>query len=123
MRKFFLNAAAVALIAAFASCGASDQQQTSNEEGWIPLIKDNSLEGWTKVAGAAAFTIDDGVIIGTAVANTHNTFLISNQQYDDFIHEMQIRIEHEYNNTGLMVSRQYIPNGKDGHGMVYGYQV
>lgn len=123
MRKFFLNAAAVALIAAFASCGASDQQQTSNEEGWIPLIKDNSLEGWTKVAGAAAFTIDDGVIIGTAVANTPNTFLISDQQYDDFILELEIKVEHESSNSGVMVRGQYDPNGKDGQGRVYGYQV
>src|SRR5690606_18562573 len=116
MRKFFLNAAAVALIAAFASCGASDQQQTSNEEGWIPLIKDNSLECWTKLTVASAFTIDDGVIIGTAVANTPNTFLISDQQYDVFILDLELTVKHESSNYGVRVRGHYHANGKDVQG-------
>lgn len=122
MKKTYLNALGVAMMAAFASCGPSNQQDTA-EDGWVELIQGNTLDGWTQVAGAAEFTIEDGVIIGTAVANTPNTFLISDEQYSDFILELEIKVEHESSNSGVMVRGQYDPDGKEGQGRVYGYQV
>ena len=122
MKKIYLNSLRVALLAAVVSCGAPDQQGTA-EEGWVDLIQGNTLEGWTQVAGAAEFTIEDGVIIGTAVANTPNTFLISDEQYSDFILELEIKVDHESSNSGVMVRGQYDPDGRDGQGRVYGYQV
>jgi hypothetical protein len=122
MKKIYLNALSVALLAAIASCGSPGEQGNA-EEGWIDLIQDNTLEGWTQVSGAAEFTIEDGVIIGTAVANTPNTFLISDQQYSDFILELEIKVEHESSNSGVMVRGQYDPEGREGQGRVFGYQV
>ena len=122
MKKIYLNSLGVALLAAVVSCGAPDQQGTA-EQGWVDLIQGNTLDGWTQVAGAAEFTIEDGVIIGTAVANTPNTFLISDQQYSDFILELEIKVEHESSNSGVMVRGQYDPDGREGQGRVYGYQV
>ncbi len=122
MEKKFLNTIMAALVAAFIGCtGAAKEDAT--EEQWVDLIKGNTLEGWTSVAGAAEFSIEDGVIIGTAVANTPNTFLISDQQYEDFILELEIKVDHESSNSGVMVRGQYDPEGKEGQGRVYGYQV
>src|SRR5690606_31276424 len=122
MKKIYLNALGVALLAAVVSCEAPGQQGTA-EEGWVELIQGNTLDGWTKVAGAAEFAVEDGVIIGTAVANTPNTFLITDQEYEDFILELEIKVEHESSNSGVMVRGQYDPDGREGQGRVYGYQV
>ena len=122
MEKKYRNIIAVTLLAAFMGC-AAPEKDNDTEAGWDDLIQSNTLEGWTKVAGAAEFTVEDGVIIGTAVANTPNTFLISDQQYEDFILELEIKVEHESSNSGVMVRGQYDPEGKEGQGRVYGYQV
>ena len=87
------------------------------------MIAGNSLDGWTRVAGEAEFTIEDGVVIGTAVANTPNTFLITDQEYRDFILELEIKVDEESSNSGVMVRGQYDPEGREGKGRVYGYQV
>lgn len=122
MRKLYFNMMTAAVLAAFVGCAAPDNQN-STEEGWTDLIQGGDLEGWTKVAGAAEFTVEDGVIIGSAVANTGNTFLITEQQYEDFILELEIKVDHESSNSGIMVRGQYDPEGKEGEGRVYGYQV
>lgn len=122
MKKKYLQLIALALGTVLAGCN-SNTSTDNNEEGWDNLIEGNSLEGWTAVAGAAEFTVEDGVIIGTAVANTPNTFLISDQEYEDFILELEIKVDHESSNSGVMVRGQYDPEGKEGQGRVYGYQV
>lgn len=52
-----------AVIATGAATDSSSAQSPEDDAGWIPLIQDNSLEGWTK-RGSAAWRIEDGVIIG-----------------------------------------------------------
>lgn len=122
MKKIYLSSMTAALLAVLVGCtGPGNENET--EEAWVDLIQGNTLDGWTKVAGAAEFTVEDGVIIGTAVANTPNTFLITNQQYEDFVLELEIKVEHESSNSGVMVRGQYDPEGRDGQGRVYGYQV
>src|SRR5690606_13317828 len=44
-------------------------------------------------------------------------------QYEDFILELEIKVDHESSNSGVMVRGQYDPEGKEGQGRVYGYQV
>jgi len=119
MKRNHVKTIAAALMTALVGCSAP----TDNDDGWVNLIDGNTLNGWTQVAGAAEFTIEDGVIIGSAVANTPNTFLISEQQYEDFILELEIKVDHESSNSGVMVRGQYDPEGKEGQGRVYGYQV
>jgi len=119
MKRNHVKTMAAALMTALVGCSAP----TDNDDGWVNLIDGNTLNGWTQVAGAAEFTIEDGVIIGSAVANTPNTFLISEQQYEDFILELEIKVDHESSNSGVMVRGQYDPEGKEGQGRVYGYQV
>src|SRR5690554_4705206 len=119
MKKNLLQLLALTFATVFVGCNSS---ATDDNDGWHNLIGDD-LEGWTQVAGAAEFTLEDGVIIGTAVANTPNTFLITDQEYEDFILELEIKVEHESSNSGVMVRGQYDPDGRDGQGRVYGYQV
>ena len=119
MKKNRLQLLALTIAIVFVGCNSSS---IDNNDGWQNLIGDD-LEGWTQVAGAAEFTLEDGVIIGTAVANTPNTFLITDQEYEDFILELEIKVEHESSNSGVMARGQYDPDGREGQGRVYGYQV
>lgn len=90
---------------------------------WQPLTNNNDLSGWKALAGKASFTIANGEITGAAVFGSPNTFLVTDEMYSDFILELDLRVDDLSSNSGIMVRGQYDPNGKNGNGLVYGYQV
>ncbi len=102
------------------SCGPATVE---TKEGWTNLFDGESLNGWKQLDGEAQYTIEDGVIVGTAVAKTPNSFLVTEKEYTDFILELEIKIEHESSNSGVMVRGQYDPAARDGKGRVNGYQI
>lgn len=91
--------------------------------GWKNLFNGKDLSGWKAVAGKASFAINDGIIEGTAVYGTGNTFLITEAQYTDFILEVDLKINHISSNSGIMTRGQFDAAGQEGRGLVYGYQV
>jgi len=91
--------------------------------GWKNLFNGKDLSGWKAVAGEASFDVKDGIIEGTAVHGTSNTFLITEEQYTDFILEVDLKINHISSNSGIMTRGQYDANAQEGRGLVYGYQV
>ena len=46
----------------------------AQEGNWKNLFNGKDLSGWKAVAGKATFSVQDGVIEGTAVFGTGNTF-------------------------------------------------
>src|SRR5437867_10006542 len=50
------------------------------EENWLPLFNGRDLSGWTEHSGKAKYTVEDGVLIGTAVSGTGNSFLCTTQE-------------------------------------------
>lgn len=84
------------------------------------FFDEKSLDGWKVLGGKADFTIEDGMIVGTTVANTGNTFLTTEKNYSDFILELDVKIEDTANNSGVMVRSHFDPSG---NGRVYGRQV
>lgn len=103
-----------------AACG---QPTVETKEGWTNLFDGETLDGWHQLDGEAEFSIEDGVIVGSAVANTPNTFLVTDETYEDFILELEIRVDDQSSNSGVMVRGQYNPDANDGRGRVFGYQV
>jgi hypothetical protein len=95
----------------------------AQDAGWKNLFNGKDLSGWKAVAGKADFAINDGVIEGTAVYGTGNTFLITEAQYTDFILELDLKISHISSNSGVMTRGQFDATGQEGRGLVYGYQV
>jgi hypothetical protein len=85
-----------------------------------PLFDGKSLKGWKVLGGKAEFKAEDGMIIGTTVANTGNSFLITEKNYSDFTLELDFKIEDTANNSGVMVRSHY---DQSGNGRVYGRQV
>ena len=95
----------------------------AQEGNWKNLFNGKDLSGWKAVPGKATFTVQDGIIEGSAVFGTGNTFLITEELYGDFILELDLKISHVSSNSGIMTRGQFDPVGQGGKGLVYGYQV
>ena len=96
------------------------QAQNGN---WKNLFNGKDLSGWKAIAGKATFEVKDGVIEGTAVHGTGNTFLVSEEMYTDFILEVDLKINHISSNSGIMARGQFDPAARNGQGLVFGYQI
>ena len=92
------------------------------DKGWKNLFDGKTFTGWKKLAGNAEYKIEDGAIVGITVASSPNTFLVTEEQYGDFIVEMDVKLEDSSINSGVQFKSQYDPAGREGKGMVYGYQ-
>lgn len=85
------------------------------------LFDGKTLKGWKRLAGTADYKVENGVIVGTTVINSGNTFLVTEKEYGDFILELDAKIESPLSNSGIQVRSHY---GTEGHtGRVYGRQV
>ncbi|MFH1719361.1 MAG: family 16 glycoside hydrolase, partial [Planctomycetota bacterium] len=58
---------------------------------WVDLFDGKTLDGWSVHSGYAAYGVEDGAIVGTAVKGSPNTFLCTNKQYGDFILEFEVK--------------------------------
>ncbi len=93
------------------------------QEKWEELFDGKTFNGWKVLAGKASYQWVDGIIVGTSVATPGNTFLVSERTFTDFILEFEVMIEDSSSNTGVQLRSHYNPAGKNGNGLVYGYQV
>src|SRR5690606_22946503 len=93
-----------------------------NDRGWKNLFNGKDLNGWKVLGGESTFEINNGVITGTTVAHTGNTFLATENEYEDFILELDIKIEDTANNSGVQIRSHYDPQSNNGKGKVYGKQ-
>ncbi|WP_075351157.1 3-keto-disaccharide hydrolase [Algoriphagus marinus] len=109
------------LITTLALVSCAGEQKA--DDGWTDLFNGQDLTGWKTVAGTATFEVVDGTIVGSAVAGSPNTFLITEKTYGDFILELDLKIEHSSSNSGVMARGQFDPAARDGKGLVFGYQI
>ncbi|SFD28166.1 3-keto-disaccharide hydrolase [Algibacter pectinivorans] len=104
------------VIASFSSC----LENKNDNIPWENLIENNTLNGWNIKGGKATYSIEDGVITGTTVKETPNTFLTTNKFYDDFILELEYKVDSTMN-SGIQIRSNSFPHYQDGR--VHGYQV
>ena len=97
-------------------------QAQAPDKGWKNLFDGKTFNGWKKLAGSAEYKIEDGAIVGITVAGSPNTFLVSEEEYGDFIVEMDVKLEDSTINSGVQFKSQFNPTGREGKGLVYGYQ-
>ncbi|GAC1301673.1 MAG: DUF1080 domain-containing protein [Mucilaginibacter sp.] len=88
---------------------------------WHNLFDGKTLNGWKRVAGTADYKVENGVIVGTTVMNSGNTFLVTEKEYGDFILELDAMIESPVSNSGIQTRSHFDTEGH--HGKVYGRQV
>lgn len=104
---------------------------------WKDLFDGKTLDGWSIHSGYADYRVENGVIVGTAVKGSPNTFLCTNKEYGDFILEFEVKCDPRLNSGVQIRSRIakdpmfFIFRGQDGRprqrlvppDRVYGYQV
>ena len=89
---------------------------------WQNLFNGKDLSGWKVLGGTATFDVENGVIVGTTVANSPNTFLVTEKEYGDFILEAEVMVEAVEGNSGIQTRSHFDPAASNGKGRVYGRQ-
>ncbi|MBX6312255.1 MAG: DUF1080 domain-containing protein [Isosphaeraceae bacterium] len=79
----------------------SRADRSTDGEGWISLFDGKTLDGWMVRGGRAHYEARDGMIIGTTVEGSPNTFLCRGD-YADFELEFEVRCDPELN-SGVQV--------------------
>lgn len=95
-------------------------QQHGTTENWTSLFNGKDLTGWKQLNGKARYEVKDGVITGTTVMDQPNSFLATDKNYDDFILELEFKVDPRMN-SGIQFrseSKADYQNGK-----VHGYQM
>ena len=98
--------------------------------GWVSLFNGKSLDGWVVKGGTAKYEVKDGMIVGTTVEKSKNTFLCTPRDYADFEFEAMVLCDKELNSGFQIRSHVYAKptpqaSKKDRTreaGEVYGYQ-
>lgn len=96
------------------------KNQNIDETPWVSLQDGDTLNGWTIKGGNATYRVEDGVIIGSTVRDTPNTFLSSESIYGDFILELDYKVDPSMN-SGIQIRSNSFPYYRDG--VVHGYQI
>lgn len=91
-----------------------------NAPGFEALFDGETLDGWRRVGGEAAYSVHDGMIVGETRPNQPNTFLCTEQEYADFVLELEFKIDRQLN-SGIQI-RSWSDSGED-DSRVRGYQV
>jgi hypothetical protein len=63
------------------------------EQGWLELFNGKDLSGWVQHGGKAKYEARDGMIVGTTVLGTGNSFLCTEKTYGDFVLEVEFRVD------------------------------
>ena len=90
---------------------------------WQSLFDGKTLKGWKQLTGSAIYTAENGMIVGTTVDKSPNSFLVSDQRLTgDFVLEMETMMTDANTNSGIQFKSNFDAKANDGKGRVYGYQ-
>ncbi len=78
------------------------------ESGWVQLFNGKNLDGWERHSGVAEYRVDDGVIVGSTVNKTINSFLCTKREYGDFVFEFEFKVPAGMN-SGVQFRSQFFP--------------
>ena len=100
----------------FYGCG----EAIKDDAPWVALFDGDTLDGWTQKGGEALYEVRGNTIVGKTVHNTPNSFLTTNTRYDDFILELEYKVDPSMN-SGIQIRSNSFPYYREGR--VHGYQV
>ncbi len=95
-----------------------NRPKTKDQE-WILLFNGKDLTGWQQLNGRATYTVENGEIVGTTIANSPNSFLCTKQSVSDFILEFEIMVDPDINSG---VQFRSLSEESYNNGRVRGYQ-
>ena len=89
----------MALFAAACALSIASAQPNAN---WVSLFDGKSIDNWVVKGGSAKYHVEDGMIVGTTVDKSKNTFLCTKRDYADFELELMVRCDKELN-SGIQI--------------------
>jgi hypothetical protein len=97
---------------------------------WVSLFDGKSIGNWEVKGGTAKYHVENGVIVGTTVEGSKNTFLSTKRDYADFELQLEVWCDKELNSGIQIRSHVYAkptplaadPKKTRAAGEVYGYQ-
>ena len=98
----------------------AENKTPKDEIPWVDLFDGETLKGWTHKGGEALYEVKDGTIVGKTVRNTPNSFLCTDLTYQDFILELDYKVDSTMN-SGIQIRSNSFPYYMDGR--VHGYQI
>lgn len=99
MKKLF----ALAVVVSAFTAGA--------QEKWENWFADGKLDNFQVVSGVAAYKVENGVLVGTTVEGSANTFLATKKQYTDFELQFEVKVDNELN-SGVQVRSHLAKEGE-----------
>jgi len=90
-----------------------------NDTPWVDLF-DGTLNGWNQKGGEANYKVKENAIVGSTVHDTPNSFLTTDKMYDDFILELEYKVDSTMN-SGIQIRSNSFPYYQNGR--VHGYQI
>jgi hypothetical protein len=87
---------------------------------WINLFNGKDLTGWIQKGGSANYTAEGGMIVGSPILNSPNSFLCTEKNYENFILEMDFKVDSDLN-SGVQIRSESSPEYQNSR--VHGYQV
>lgn len=115
MKRYLIAALTALLVTATAIYGGN----RLNME-WEYLFNGENLDGWEQRNGNAEYRVEDGAIVGSSVVGEPNSFLCTEEDYGNFILELEFKVDEEMN-SGIQIRSNSRKDYKDGR--VHGYQV
>lgn len=91
-----------------------------NEKGWRNLFNGKDLKGWKQVNGTAKYSVENGMIVGTTMKDSPNSFLVTEETFGDFILTVDFKMDDE-TNSGIQFRSESKPDVMSGR--VFGYQL
>lgn len=96
------------LVASLTVAGRSQ----ADEAGWQHWFANGSLADFDIVSGTASYVVEDGVLIGTTVDGSPNTFLVTKQPSQDFELLFEVNVDDELN-SGVQVRSHIFQEGDE----------
>lgn len=89
------------------------------QKKWENLFNGKDFTGWKVLNGKAEYTIQDDIIVGHSKLKTPNTFLATDKLYENFILELEFKVD-EGLNSGVQFRSNSLAEYNNGR--VHGYQ-
>lgn len=116
MKKINFRVISLAMLAAACLFQACNSQSGPGQN----LFNGKNLDGWHQLNGHAKYTVEDGVIVGTTVFNTPNSFLCTDSTYGDFILDLDVKVDSTMN-SGIQIRSE--SSADYNNYRVHGYQI
>jgi hypothetical protein len=89
------------------------------QDDWQNLFNGKDFKGWKQLNGKARYEVINGEAVGTTVPDEPNSFMVTEQNYGDFILELEFKVPQGMN-SGIQFRSLSLPDFKNGR--VHGYQ-